>query len=82
MKLKDQPAVMEWFPTVMRAARRHQPFEIARQRKNFDTVAAAVAHATSTLPEAFRNNATIATGDITLRWLDIAAMSKSFSGAS
>jgi hypothetical protein len=75
-RLADQPAVLEWFPSEMKTVGRHQPIQITRQRRNFETVAAAVAYATSSLPEAFRDNATIATGDITLRWGDIEAMSK------
>jgi hypothetical protein len=58
-RLADQPAVLEWFPTEMRTVRRYQPAEIKPQRMNFETVAAAIAYVTSTLPEAFRNNATI-----------------------
>ncbi len=74
MYLRDQPAVLEWFPTEVRPVRRYQPLEIKRQRMHFETVRAAVAHATSALPEAFRHNATIGTGDITLYWGDIEAM--------
>jgi uncharacterized protein YraI len=70
-RLADQPAILEWFPAEIRTVGRHQPIQITRQRRNFETVAAAVAYATSTLSEAFRANATIAAGEITLRWGDI-----------
>jgi len=77
MRLQDQPAVLEWFPTEMKTVRRYQPVEMTRQRMSFETVAAAVSFATSSLPEAFRLNATIETrGGITLHWADIEAMSK------
>jgi hypothetical protein len=49
---------------------------------SFDTVTAAAAYATTVLPEAFRDSATIWTSDITLYWLDIAAMNKAWSGAA
>ena len=49
---------------------------------SFDTVTAAVAYATTVLPEAFRDNATIWTSDITPYWFDIAAMNKAWSGAA
>jgi hypothetical protein len=75
-RLADQPAVLEWFPSEMKTVGRHQPIQITRQRRSFETVAAAVAHATSTLPGGFRANATIATGEITLRWGDIARWGK------
>jgi hypothetical protein len=71
MRLKDQPAVLEWFPTEIKTVRRYQPLRITPQRMNFETVAAAVAYATSTLPEGFRRNATIKTRDVTLHWGDI-----------
>jgi hypothetical protein len=80
-RLADQPAVLEWFPIGMRTVGHHQPIEITRQRMNFETVAAAVAYATSTLPEGFRHNATIATGDIKLRWADIETWAKRPTGA-
>jgi hypothetical protein len=70
-RLADQPAILEWLPLEMKAVGHHQPIQITRQRRNFETVEAAVAYATSALPEAFRANATITTGDITLRWDDI-----------
>jgi hypothetical protein len=70
-RLADQPAVLEWFPSEMKTVGRYQPIQIMRQRRNFETVAAAVAYATSVLPEGFRANATIATGEITLHWGDI-----------
>jgi hypothetical protein len=71
-RLADQPAVLEWFPSELKTVGRHQPIQITRQRRRFETVAAAVAYATSTLQEGFRDNATIAAGEITLRWGDIA----------
>jgi len=74
-RLVDQPAILEWFPTEMRTVKRYQPAEIKRQRMHFETGAAAVIYATSTLPEGFRPNATIETeNDITLHWADIEAM--------
>jgi hypothetical protein len=80
-RLADHPAVLEWVSTEMRAAGHHQPLLPTRGRMNFETVAAAVAYATSTLPEGFRHNATIATGDVTLRWADIEARAKGPTGA-
>jgi hypothetical protein len=80
-RLADQPAVLEWFPSDMKTVGRHQPIQITRQRRNFETVAAAVAYATSVLPEGFRANATISTSDVTLYWADIEAMSKAWTGA-
>jgi len=77
MRLQNQPAVLEWFPAEMKTVRRYQPIEITRQRRSFETVTAAVSFATSSLPVAFRLNATIETGGgITLHWADIEAMSK------
>lgn len=70
-RLADQPAVLERFPTEIKTVRRYQPLQITSQRMNFETVAAAVAYATSTLPEGFRPNATITTPDVTLYWGDI-----------
>jgi hypothetical protein len=76
MRLQDQPAVLEWFPTEMKTVRRYQPID-TRQRMNFESVAAAVDYATSRLPEAFRHTTAIETADsITLRWADIEAMSR------
>jgi hypothetical protein len=75
MRFEDQSAVLEWFPAEMRTVRRYQPIEIKRQRMNFESVAAAVQYATTTLPAGFRDNATIETGDgNTLRCADIEAM--------
>ena len=80
-RLVDQPAILEWFPTEMRTVRQHQPNEINQQRMHFETVAAAVGYASSTLPEGFRHTATIETeGNITLHWADIDAMSKALAG--
>jgi hypothetical protein len=80
-RLADQPAVLEWFPTEMRTVRQYQPTEIKRQRMHFESVAAAVGYATSTLPEGFRHNATIETeNNITLHWADIEAMRKALPG--
>ena len=80
-RLVDQPAILEWFPTEMRTVRQYQPAEIKRQLMNFETVAAAVGYAASTLPEGFRHNATIQTeGNITLHWADIEAMRKALAG--
>lgn len=79
-RLVDQPAILEWLPTEMRSVRRYQPTEIKRQRMHFETVAAGVEYATSTLPEAFRNNATIKAGEVTLHWADIDAMRKALTG--
>jgi hypothetical protein len=77
----DQPAILEWLPTEMRTVSRYQPTEIKRQRMHFETVAAAVGYATSTLPEGFRHNATIETEhNITLRWADIDAMRTALAG--
>ncbi len=47
MRVFDQPAVLEWFPTEMRTVRRYQPIEFKRQRMDFESVAAAVSYATS-----------------------------------
>lgn len=77
MRLQDQPAVLEWFPTEVKTVRRYQPIEITRQRMNFESVAAAVKYATSRLPEAFQHTAAIETADdIMLRWSDIEAMGR------
>jgi hypothetical protein len=76
-RLEDQSAVLEWFPAEMRTVRQYQPIEIKRQRMNFESVRAAVEYATPTLPDGFRENATITTGDgKTLYRADIDAMSK------
>jgi hypothetical protein len=42
MRLIEQPAVLEWFPTEMKTVRRYQPIQITRRRRTFETVAAAV----------------------------------------
>jgi hypothetical protein len=68
-RLADHPAILEWFPIGMKSVGRHQPIQITRQRMNFESATAAVAYATSTLPEGFRSNATIVVeGGITLGW--------------
>jgi hypothetical protein len=80
MRFEDQSAVLEWFPMEMRTIRRYQPIEIKRQRMNFESIKAAVQYATTTLPEGFRDNATVTTGDgKTLYWADIEAMSKAWA---
>jgi hypothetical protein len=76
MRFTDQSAVLEWLPVEMKPVRQYEPKEITRQRMNFESVAAAVDYATTTLPEGFRANATIKTGqDVTLYWGDIERMS-------
>ena len=42
MRLIEQPAVLEWFPTEMKTVRRYQPIQITRRRRTFETVASAV----------------------------------------
>jgi len=76
MRLSDQPAVLEWFPTEMKSPTRpHAPIEPKRRRMNFDTVAAASQFAVTNLSD--RDLPEITTVDgITLRWADIAAMGK------
>jgi hypothetical protein len=77
MRLLDQPAILEWFPLEIKTVRRYQPLEITRRRMRFETGTAAVEYATTTLPEAFRPNASIQIeGGVTLRWADIEAMRK------
>jgi hypothetical protein len=80
-RLADQPAVLEWVSMELRAAGHHQPLLPTPGRMSFETVTAAVAYATTVLPEAFRDNATISTGEVTLYWLDIAAMNKACTDA-
>jgi hypothetical protein len=80
-RLADQPAVLEWVSTELRAAGRHQPLLPTRGRMSFETVTAAVDVAATKLPEAYRHNATIMTGEITLFWADIDAMSKAWAAA-
>ncbi len=80
MRLLDQPAVLEWFPTGMKAIRRNQPLAITRQRRRFETGEAAVRFATSTLPEAFRHNATLMIADVPpFSWEMIEAMGKTLA---
>jgi hypothetical protein len=80
MRFEDQSAILEWFPVGMEPVRKYEPREIKRQRMNFESVRAAVQYATTTLPEAFRDNAAITTGDDkTLYWADIEAMSKAWA---
>ena len=53
MRFTDQSAVLEWLPVEMKPVRQYEPKEITRQRMNFESVAAAVDYATTTLPEGF-----------------------------
>jgi hypothetical protein len=71
MRLADQPAVLEWVSTEMRAGGRHQPLLPKRGRMSFETVTAAVRFAKTKLPEANRANAAIAAAGVTLCWGDI-----------
>jgi hypothetical protein len=80
-RLADQPAVLEWVSTEIRAAGRHQPLLPTRGRMSFETVTAAVDFAMTKLPEAYRSNATITTGEVTLYWADIEAMNKAWAAA-
>jgi hypothetical protein len=80
-RLADQPAVLEWVRTEMRAVGRYQPLLPTREQMSFETVAAAVDFAMTKLPEAYRANATITAAGVTLQWLDIEAMAKALSGA-
>jgi hypothetical protein len=79
MRFEDQSAELEWLPTEMQTLGRHQPVDIKRQRKTFETVSAAAEYATTALPAGSLNNATIrvAGGPIVLYRADIEAMSKS-----
>ena len=70
-RLADQPAVLEWVRTDMRAVGRYQPLLPARERMSFETVTAAVDLAKTKLPEAYRTNATIMAAGVTLHWDDI-----------
>jgi hypothetical protein len=70
-RLADQPAVLEWVSTEMKAAGRHQPLLPTRGRMSFETATAAVDFAKTKLPEAYRTNATIMAAGVTLYWGDI-----------
>jgi hypothetical protein len=69
-RLADQPAVLEWVRTDMRAVGRYQPLLPTRERMSFQTVTAAVDFAKTKLPEAYRTNATIMAAGVTLYWGD------------
>jgi hypothetical protein len=70
-RLADQPAVLEWVRTEMRAVGRYQPLLPVHQRMSFETVAAAVAYAKTKLPETCRTTATVTAAGVTLQWGDI-----------